>query len=149
MKIVIYLLLLSIVIPATILFAKNRPPALRIGMTQEEVLTLAGPAISKKIMEVKKEAQWYYNGYSVLFKEGKVIQLDGILSPEVQNVVAPPTRLSPEGNGAKKTPPPDLMRNILKELPTTPGTPSAGPGSGPGVQMPIVPQPLEPMDPNP
>lgn len=114
--------------------AKERPPVLAIGMPYSEVLTRAGAPTSKKIMEIKREEEWYYPGFTVLFKDGQVVNLEGSVIP--QPSAAPPaveTQTARTARRQRETPP-DLLRNILKELPAPAGSPgAAGPGN-PGAQ---------------
>ncbi len=120
--------------------AKEKPPVLSIGMPYSEVLTRAGAPASKKIMEIKREEEWYYPGFSVLFKDGHVVNLEGSVAPQPAKAPhAVETHAAGSARRQRETPP-DLLRNILKELPSPAGTPGASaPGSPPRAIAPAVP----------
>ena len=129
--------------------AREKMPDLQKGMTDAEVLTRAGGPNSKVIMEVKREERWMYTGYSVLLKDGYVISVD-ITDPALALAAGTPAAGAEAAQARKRTreTPPDLLRNILKELPASPAPGAAAPapagGGAPAAGMPLapVPQPL-------
>ena len=122
-------------------FAKDRVPDIQAGMEAREVLTVAGAPVSKKIMEIKRLEEWIYPGYTILFREGKVIMLNGSEAPTpAAHASVKAQEVQEKGKPAKKTPP-DLLRSILKELPSSSGTPGA-PAQAAGAVSPL--QPVSP-----
>ena len=138
MRILIFAALIFVVQTASPCSAKEKPPELSVGMEYSEVLTRAGAPESKKIMETKREEEWFYRNYSVVFREGRVIRLTGVLELIPQGQRQPAPSEAREAERRKQTPP-DLLRNILKELPVpSPAQGSAPAGSAPpGQPMPM------------
>ena len=105
--------------------AKERPPELAVGMSYSDVLTRAGAPVSKNIMETKRQQEWFYKDFSVLFGEDRVEKVRGSAAPQLPAVEVVGADSSAAGRPRRETPP-DLLRNILKELPVP--SPSAGAG---------------------
>ncbi|NMC61857.1 MAG: hypothetical protein GYA55_01675 [SAR324 cluster bacterium] len=135
-------------------FGKEFPPVLQMGMSKTEVLTRAGSPRSKTTKEIKREEIWDYDKFSVSFKDEYVVGLKGVVTTPF------PTLNAKENNEAtsKSAPvkeretPPDLLRNILKELPEPSKSKVQPPSVQSGMALPqqagapggIVPMPIEP-----
>ena len=136
------LLFLSFSCLVAIASARDRIPAITVGMDMRQVLDVAGEASSKKIMEIKRQEEWFYSGYSVLFFQGKVAEFNvvsAVISPAPTATAVASAKSQAKVDKASDQP--DLLRSILKELPvTTTGTPgSQSPGGGGGGSSPLSP----------
>ena len=152
----ISLLLFSLACLVAIAFAREKIPNITVGMEMREVLSIAGQASSKKIMEIKREEEWFYDGYSVLFAQGKVVKFTLVSALNQSGKHEAPAESPTPSSRFSRTAPPDLLRSILKELPVSTGTsnpsqPSAGGVSplSPASPAAGVPHGLSPMEVNP
>lgn len=139
---------------STSVFGKEFPPELQMGMSKTEVLTRAGSPRSKTLKEIKREEIWDYDKFSVSFKDEYVVGLKGAVTTPF------PTLSVKENEEAasktvpvrKRETPPDLLRNILRELPEPSKNQAQPPSVQSGMALPqqagapggIVPMPIEP-----
>jgi len=138
---------------SAVVFAKEYPPELQMGMSKMEVLTRAGSPRSKTIKEIKREEIWDYDKFSVSFKDEYVVGLNGAVTTPFPTLSANEAEeaVSKSAPTRKRETPPDLLRNILKELPEPSKNQAQPPSVQSGMALPqqpgapggIVPMPIE------
>jgi hypothetical protein len=122
--------------PIETCYGDGRYPELSNGNTIGQVVTLWGDPKEKIERELKGQVVWYYpHGAYVLFQRGKVIRWR---SPSGGSMAAaqptPKMTVAPVSTSAIDSATRDLVRDIAREIPSSPDAPYAEPPPPPPVQ---------------